>query len=69
MIFKVLYQESQTEVPVRERTKSMFIEADSDRAARQKLSERKLNIEYIHPLDEAQLAYEKRSENFKVEEL
>ncbi|MFD2208681.1 DNA-dependent RNA polymerase subunit epsilon [Virgibacillus halophilus] len=69
MIFKVLYQESPTEVPVRERTKSLYVEADSDRDARKKLAARKLNIEYIHPLDEAQLAYEKRSEDFKVEEL
>lgn len=69
MIFKVLYQESPTEVPVRERTESLFLEAASEREARKKLADRKINIEYIHPLDEAQLEYEKRSEDFKVEDL
>ncbi len=29
MIFKVLYQELEDEVPVRERTKSLYIEAES----------------------------------------
>ncbi|PAV29857.1 hypothetical protein CIL05_08230 [Virgibacillus profundi] len=67
MIYKVLYQENKEEVPVRERTKSAYLEADSVREARKKIGNRKYNIEYIHALDEAHLDYEKQSENFTVE--
>ena len=69
MIFKVLYQEVQSEVPVRERTKSLYIEAESVRDVRNKLNEKNYNIEYIQELDEAHLEYEKQSDNFKVENI
>ncbi len=69
MIFKVLYQESPEEYPVRERTKSLYIEADSQRDVRKKLIERTYNIEFIQPLHEAHLAYEQQSEDFIVEEV
>ncbi|MFD1849200.1 DNA-dependent RNA polymerase subunit epsilon [Oceanobacillus bengalensis] len=67
MIFKVLYQELSGEIPVRERTKSMYIEADSVREVRDILADRKVNIELIQQLDEKHLEYEKQSEDFKVE--
>ena len=67
MIFKILYQETLTEVPVRERTNSIYIKAKSEREVRQLLKDRKYNIEYIQPLREAHLEYEKLSENFTVE--
>ncbi|MFS0672290.1 DNA-dependent RNA polymerase subunit epsilon [Ornithinibacillus sp. 179-J 7C1 HS] len=67
MIFKVIYQESRLEIPVRERSKSLYIEADSEKEVRQKLTNRNYNIEFIQPLDEAHLAYEQQSEDFKVE--
>lgn len=67
MIFKVLYQKSPSIAPVRERTESLYVEADSEREVRTKLIDRKLNIELIQALDEAHLAYEKKSENFKIE--
>ncbi|MFD2628236.1 DNA-dependent RNA polymerase subunit epsilon [Oceanobacillus kapialis] len=67
MIYKVLYQELRDEIPVRERTKSAYVEADSMREVRSRLSEKKYNIEYIHVLDEAHLEYEKQSESFKLE--
>ena len=35
MIYKVYYQENVLEVPVRENTKSMYIEADSERTVRE----------------------------------
>ncbi len=38
MIFKVLYQEDPNEIATRERTKSIYIEADSIRDARKKIS-------------------------------
>lgn len=67
MIFKVLYQDTANEVPVRERTKALYLEADSVRDVRQKLRDREINIEYIQELDEAHLEYEKQSEDFKLE--
>lgn len=67
MIFKVLYQETEEEVPTRERTKTLYIEADSVREVRKKLADRDYSIEYIQELDEAHLNYEKQSENFELE--
>ncbi|MEN2766598.1 DNA-dependent RNA polymerase subunit epsilon [Ornithinibacillus xuwenensis] len=67
MIYKVIYQETSNEVPVRERTKSLYVEADSQKEVRQKLSDRSYNIELIQLLDDAHLEYEKQSENFKLE--
>ncbi|EKN68512.1 DNA-dependent RNA polymerase subunit epsilon [Schinkia azotoformans] len=67
MIYKVFFQEIKTEVPVRERTKTIYVEAESERDVRTKLAEKKYNIEFIQKLDEAHLEYEKRSENFVLE--
>lgn len=69
MIFKVLYQELSDEVPARERTQSLYIEAESVREVRQKLNDKNYNIEYIQELDEAHLEYEKQSEEFKLENI
>ncbi|MFC0015872.1 MULTISPECIES: DNA-dependent RNA polymerase subunit epsilon [Allobacillus] len=69
MIFKVLYQEHEEEAPVREETKTMYIEADSVKSVREKLADRSINIEHILELNEAHLAYEKKSEDFKVESI
>lgn len=66
MIYKVLYQES-FESPSRESTKTIYVEAESEREVRQKLASRNLNIEYIQLLSEKHLAYEKQSEDFKLE--
>lgn len=67
MIYKVFFQEIKTEVPVRERTKTIYMKAESERDVRTKLAEKKYNIEFIQKLDEAHLEYEKRSENFVLE--
>ncbi|MDQ0350447.1 DNA-dependent RNA polymerase auxiliary subunit epsilon [Alkalibacillus filiformis] len=69
MIFKVLYQEDISESPVREETKSMYIEAESKREVRKKLADRNYNIEHVQELSESHLAYEQQSENYKVENL
>ncbi|MDY0408052.1 DNA-dependent RNA polymerase subunit epsilon [Virgibacillus soli] len=69
MIYKVLYQENQSEIPVRERTHAIYVEAESERDVRNKLADRPYNIEFIQPLDEAHLAYEKQSEHFKLESI
>lgn len=67
MIFKVLYQETPDTAPVRERTQSLYVEAESEREVREKLSDRNINIEYVQKLDDVHLAYEQNSENFKIE--
>ncbi|WGD89056.1 RNA polymerase subunit omega 1 [Bacillus subtilis] len=69
MMYKVFYQEKADEVPVREKTDSLYIEGVSERDVRTKLKEKKFNIEFITPVDGAFLEYEQQSENFKVLEL
>lgn len=69
MIFKVFYQESNTQVPVRENTKTLYIEGESLRDIRKKLIGYPYNIEYITPIDGDFLEYEKQSEDFKVLEI
>ncbi|PRO64777.1 DNA-dependent RNA polymerase subunit epsilon [Alkalicoccus urumqiensis] len=70
MIFKVFYQETLSEVPVRERTDSMYVEAETEEEVRKGLKERSYNIEYVTPLSDAALAYEKETnDDFEVESL
>ncbi|MBO1510591.1 DNA-dependent RNA polymerase subunit epsilon [Metabacillus bambusae] len=69
MIFKVYYQDKITEVPVRERTNTLYIEATTEGEVRSKLKDRPYNIEFVSPLDGAFLEYEKQSENYKVLEI
>ena len=69
MIFKVYYQEKTTDVPVRERTMTLYIEAATEREVRSKLKDRPYNIEFVSPVDGAYLEYEKQSENYKVLEI
>lgn len=67
MIYKVYYQELKSEIPVRERTISLYVEAETERAVRDKLVDRNYNIEFIQQLNDAHLTYEKQSENFRLE--
>ncbi|WP_226665947.1 DNA-dependent RNA polymerase subunit epsilon [Metabacillus litoralis] len=69
MIFKVYFQEKKTEVPVRERTNTLYIEASTESEVRIKLKDRPYNIEFVTPVDGAYLDYEKQSENYKVLEI
>ncbi|HWO96173.1 MAG TPA: DNA-directed RNA polymerase subunit epsilon [Bacillus sp. (in: firmicutes)] len=69
MIFKVYYQESMYEVPVREKTKVLYVEGEAERDVRLKLKERPINIEFVQPLQGAFLEYEQQSEDFKVLEI
>lgn len=68
MIYKVFYQGALLEVPIRERTQTLYIEADSVPEVRKKLTERNYNIELIQPLENEHLAYEKQSEHFELEQ-
>ncbi|MFB6465732.1 DNA-dependent RNA polymerase subunit epsilon [Cytobacillus sp. Hz8] len=69
MIFKVYFQETKTEIPVRENTKSLYIEAESERDVRRKLKDKPYNVEFITELKGAFLEYEKQNEEFKVLEI
>ncbi|MFC5541985.1 MAG: DNA-directed RNA polymerase subunit epsilon [Bacilli bacterium] len=67
MIYKVYYQENPDEVPIRENTKSLYLEADSEREVREYLKDRRILIEYIQLLEGKYLDYEKNSPNFRLE--
>jgi DNA-dependent RNA polymerase auxiliary subunit epsilon len=69
MIFKVYYQETKTQVPVRENTKTIFVEGESIREIRKKLVDMPYNIEIVIPLEDAALEYEKLNEDYKVLEI
>ncbi|KMM38831.1 MULTISPECIES: DNA-dependent RNA polymerase subunit epsilon [Bacillales] len=67
MIYKVFYQDTKEEVPVRERTKSLYVEANSEREVRYKLKERNHNIEFIQTVEDEFLEFEQKSEHFELE--
>ena len=67
MIYKVYYQESIKEIPVRENTKTIYLEASSEREVRRYLSERNHNIELVQLLEGNYLEYEQASPNFRLE--
>ncbi|MBU9710272.1 DNA-dependent RNA polymerase subunit epsilon [Evansella tamaricis] len=67
MIFKVFYQQSTAEIPVREKTDAMYVEADSEEDVRKKLIGTQYNIEFITPLEGKALEYEQQDEKFKLE--
>ncbi|WP_342512745.1 DNA-directed RNA polymerase subunit epsilon [Sporosarcina sp. FSL K6-1522] len=69
MIYKVYYQENMLQVPVRENTQSMYVEADSERSVRKKLSDRQYNIEYIQLLEGQHLEHEQAAPSFKLEQV
>lgn len=69
MIFKVYYQESIKEVPVREKTKTLYIEGESVRDVRSKIADRGFNVEFVQEVKGAYLEYERQNEHFKVLEI
>jgi DNA-dependent RNA polymerase auxiliary subunit epsilon len=66
MIFKVYYQENIKEVPVRENTKTLFIEGESVRDVRSKIADRGFNVEFVQEVTGAHLKYELQNEDYKV---
>lgn len=69
MIFKVYYQPSKKINPRRENTEVLYLEADSEVQARVLVEHQtQYNIEFIEGLDEAALAYEQQSVNYKLTE-
>ena len=62
MTFKVYYQPSKITTPRRENTQSLYLEADSEAAARVLVEENtNYNVEFIELLDEKALAYEQEN--------
>jgi DNA-dependent RNA polymerase auxiliary subunit epsilon len=66
MIYKVYYQENLKQVPVREKTKTLFIEGTSVRDVRSKIADLGFNVEVVQEVKGAFLEYEQQNENFKV---
>lgn len=69
MIYKVYYQETKDRNPKREQTKSLYVEAADDVAARQLVDENTpYNVEYVQLLEGNHLAYEQENADFKLSE-
>lgn len=68
-VYKVFYQENAKEIPVRENTKSIFVEAKTIAEVRNYLEKREYNIEYIQELTPNYLEFEKQSEDFVLEKV
>lgn len=70
MIFKVIYQESKNQIPNREKTQSMFLQAESIIEAREKLANNTpYNIELVQEISGAHLEYEQENNpDFKIVE-
>lgn len=66
MIYKVFYQANPSQVPVRENTQSLYIEAENERDARKKLADRIITIEYIKLIAGVFLDYEMKKPGFEV---
>jgi DNA-dependent RNA polymerase auxiliary subunit epsilon len=69
MVFKVYYQVITTEVPIREYTQTLYVDAPSVRSVRQMLKTKPFNVEHIEEVKGAYLDYEKLQEDYKVLEL
>ena len=69
MVFKVYFQENSKEVPVRENTKTLYVEGDSVRNVRKKISALGYNVEFVQMVNGAFLEYEKQNEDYKVLEI
>ncbi|KXB58540.1 DNA-dependent RNA polymerase subunit epsilon [Gemelliphila asaccharolytica] len=64
--FKVFYQENNKEIPVRENTKSMFIESSDKPSVLRYLESKNYNVEYVQEMTEEYLNFEKKSSDFKM---
>lgn len=62
MYFKVSYQEDPSQVPLRETTKTLFLEAENKVEVRKILAEHTpYNVQYIQEIAGAHLEYEKEN--------
>lgn len=69
MLFKATYQVNKFDVPTRETTLSLYLEAENEIEARKILDKHTpYNIEFIHPIEGKHLEYEQNQPNFEVTE-
>ncbi|CAM3179648.1 DNA-directed RNA polymerase subunit epsilon [Lactiplantibacillus plajomi] len=69
MIYKVYYQETKKRNPQRENTKSLYLEAETEVAARVLVEDNtEYNIEFIEPLEGNYLDYEQKNPAFQLTE-
>lgn len=69
MLFKVTYQPNKFDVPTRETTLSLYLEAESIIEVRKVLDKHTpYNIEFIQPLEGKHLEYEQNNPDFKITE-
>jgi DNA-dependent RNA polymerase auxiliary subunit epsilon len=69
MVFKVYFQERVTEVPVREKTRVLYVAGESVRDVRKKIANRGYNVEFVQEVTGAFLEYEQQNEDYKVLEI
>ena len=69
MVFKIYYQERIVEVPVREKTKVLYVEGESVKDVRKKIADRGYNVEFVQEVTGAFLEYEQQNEDYKVLEI
>ncbi|AVK60621.1 hypothetical protein C5Z26_03395 [Lactobacillus sp. CBA3606] len=69
MIYKIYYQENQKRNPQRETTQSLYLEADTEVAARVLVEDNTTyNIEFIEPLEGNFLDYEQENPEYQLTE-
>ncbi|UJF15016.1 DNA-dependent RNA polymerase auxiliary subunit epsilon family protein [Jeotgalibaca sp. MA1X17-3] len=69
MLFKVTYQPNLFDVPTRETTLSLYMEAESEVDARKILEDNTpYNIEFVQPIEGKHLEYEKNNPEFQLTE-
>ena len=68
-VFKVFYQENSKEIPVRENTQVLYVEADGVPAVRKYLDDRNYNVELVQELSEAYLEFENNLKTSKWRKL
>ncbi|KRL99940.1 DNA-directed RNA polymerase subunit epsilon [Liquorilactobacillus satsumensis] len=69
MIYKIFYQPSQKISPRRENTLALYLEADSEVAARSSVEQNtSYNVEYIEELSPKALEYAQQNPNYQLTE-
>lgn len=69
MLFKVTYQPNKFDVPTRETTESLYLEAESIVEVRKILDKHTpYNVEFIQPIEGKFLEYEKNNPDFHITE-
>ena len=69
MLFKATYQANKFDVPTRETTLSLYLEAENEIEARKTLDKyTPYNIEFIQAIEGKHLEYEQNQPNFEVTE-